>query len=115
MSALGGTGNGTGNGWKNMQWGIITALILGTLTGMITFWQRFTVMSERMEYLLKLNDSQTQLIETLKDGMKALQQQVALNGQTDDAQRERLMEHDTYIRHILERLRALERTKEDGH
>ena len=78
------------------------------LTATAAGWQRFTVMSERMEYLLKLNDSQTQLIDTLKDATKALQQQTAILSKEDVHHEAKLKEHEDFLRNFSERLRKVE-------
>jgi hypothetical protein len=101
-----------GNGWKHLQWTIAGAVLLGIITASITGWRQFTLLQERMEYLLKLNDQQNQLFETLKDSIRSLQQQSALQGQTDATQRERFIEHDEYIKHILGRIRDLEHRRD---
>jgi hypothetical protein len=102
--------NGNGNGWKSAQWGIISALILASMGGAVAFWQKFTVMGERMEYLLKLNETQSQLIDTLKDATKALQQQTAILAKEDQHHEAELKEHQTFLLSFGERLRKVEQT-----
>jgi hypothetical protein len=101
-----------GNGWKHLQWTIAGAVLIGLLTAGITSWRQFTVLQERMEYLLRLNEQQNHLFDTIKDSLRSLQQQSALQGLTDGVQREKLIEHDEYIKHILGRLRDVEQHKE---
>ena len=100
--------NGNGNGWHSLRWTLAGALILAFLTGAIAGWRQFTLMEERLAYLLRLNEQQNTMFETFKDGIRALQQQTALNGQTDDVQREKLLEHDAYLREMFRRVRVLE-------
>jgi hypothetical protein len=104
--------NGPGNGWKQAQWTILVAVILAAVTGAITFWQRFTVMAERMEYLLKLNEAQSQLIDTLKGSTMSLQQQTAILAKEDLHHEAELKEHEDFLRSFGERLRKVEQRKE---
>jgi hypothetical protein len=96
------------NGWRHLYFTVAGAVILGILTASIAGWRQFTVLQERMEYLMKLNENQNLLFESIKDSIRSLQQQSALQGLTDGVQREKLIEHDDYFKHIFGRLRALE-------
>jgi hypothetical protein len=104
----------SGNGWKHLQYTLAGAVLLGMLTAVITGWRQFTVLQERQEYLMRLNEQQNALFETMKDSIRSLQQQSALQGLTDGVQREKLLEHDEYFKHILERLRAVEQRHAPG-
>jgi uncharacterized protein YlxW (UPF0749 family) len=99
---------GNGNGWKTAQWTIMTALILAVLTGAVTMWRQFTLLQDRQAYLLQLQTSQNQSIQSCQDSVRALQQQAALLGQKDLQTVEKLSEHADFLREILGRLRAVE-------
>ena len=100
------------NGWKHLYWTVSGAMILGVLTAGVAGWRQFTVVQERQEYLMRLNDQQNTLFETIKDSLRALQEQNALQGQIDGVLREKLQEHDLFIREILGRLRQVEQRRE---
>lgn len=102
------------NGWKHLQWTIAGAVILAVLGSGVAGWRQFTVLQERMEYLLRLNEQQNALFDSMKDSIRSLQQQSALQGQTDSVQREKFLEHDAFFKNVWERLRAVEQRVLDG-
>jgi hypothetical protein len=102
------TKSGSGNGWRSAQWTIIAALILAGFTGGVTLWRQFTVMQERQEYLMRLNDSQNQIINQWQDSVRSLQQATAVAAQADLMVDRKLKEHDDFLREILGRLRKVE-------
>jgi hypothetical protein len=112
---LNGSPRNGANGWHSFRWTLGGALLLAMLGGAVASWQKFTVMSERMEYLLKLNDSQSQMLDTLKDATRALQQQIAILAKEDQHHEAELKEHQDFLRSFSERLRQVEQRKEGGH
>ena len=98
-----------GNGWKHLLWTGAGAVGFALLGVGLTGWQKFTILQERQEYLMRLNEQQNLMFESVKDSIRSLQQQSTLQGETDKAQREKLIEHDEYLKHILGRLREIEK------
>jgi hypothetical protein len=96
------------DGWRSAQWGIISALVFAILTGAVAFYRQFSILEERMEALRKLNDTQSQLLDTLKDGARALQQQVALLAHEDVVMAKELKEQRDFLLDAMTRLRAVE-------
>jgi hypothetical protein len=97
-----------GDGWKSVQWTIVGAVAIAILTGGVAMWRQFTLMQERVDGLMKLNDTQNVLFETVKDGLRNLQQQAALLAHEDVVMAKELKEQRDFLMDAMTRLRAVE-------